>query len=34
MKKVIGAMQAALGVRNWGCRGNILGWYWVMYHKI
>lgn len=33
MKKVIGAMQAALGVRMWGCGGR-LGWRWVMYHNI
>jgi hypothetical protein len=34
MKKVIGALQAAVGVRSWGCGGGSLRWFWVMYHKI
>lgn len=35
MKKVLFAMQAAMGVRGCGSRGCQLGsWRWVLYHNI
>lgn len=34
MKKVLFAVQSALGVRSFGCRNQPLGWRWYYYHNV